>query len=99
VSQGKEYRSVVNIIHKFTGEVCAKKTTNDVLRYRQNFIKLIVKSIFCLDESIKFTKDIKFQVIRKKKITRQSQNSFAKAESENDELDISDYKIIIIYIF
>ncbi|XP_025262526.1 cytochrome P450 4C1-like [Camponotus floridanus] len=51
VSPGKEYKSVINIIHKFTGEV-----------------------------------------LRKKKITRQSQNSFTKTESENDELDITKRK-------
>ncbi|XP_025262863.1 cytochrome P450 4C1 [Camponotus floridanus] len=50
-STGKKYRSVINIIHKFTREV-----------------------------------------IRKKKITRQSQNGSTKVESEDDELDIDKRK-------
>ncbi|GAB1860793.1 Cytochrome P450 4C1 [Camponotus japonicus] len=51
ISEGKEYRSVVNIIHKFTREV-----------------------------------------IRKKKVTRQSPNGSTKVESEDDELDIGKRK-------
>ncbi|XP_025262587.1 cytochrome P450 4C1-like isoform X1 [Camponotus floridanus] len=51
VPQGRKYKSLINIIHKFTGEV-----------------------------------------IRKKKITRQSQNGSTKVESEDDELDIGKRK-------